>query len=255
MLRVGQEASESRAIDKKIINTWYDGSTFSILTKATLQKKHPSKPHILYSFRRCPYAIRARLAIAYSQVTVELREILLADKPSELIEISPKATVPILQLSNGHILDESLDIMFWAITKQSANALHLPQYTNYHQIELIRENDFDFKQHLDHYKYADRYPEHPQIFYRKQGEFFLTKLEKILSNQTFLMGRTLSIIDYAIFPFVRQFAYVDKTWFDQSRYLQLKKWLNNNLEAAIFSQVMQKTPQWKAGTKGITFPA
>jgi len=219
-----------------------------------LQPANPSQPHILYSFRRCPYAIRARLAITYSQTTVELREVILADKPIELIGISPKATVPVLQLSNGNILDESLDIMFWATTKHAANALHLPQYTSYHHIELIKENDFQFKQHLDHYKYADRYPEHPQIFYRKQGEIFLSKLEQLLSHQRFLMGETLSIVDYAIFPFIRQFAHVDKTWFDQSHYSKLKQWLENNLASTIFSQVMQKTPQWKSGTSGITFP-
>ena len=209
---------------------------------------------ILYSFRRCPYAIRARLAIVYSRTPVELREILLKDKPLELLEISPKATVPVLQLNNKTVLDESLDIMYWALTKNAADDLHSPLLPNDNQLDLITENDTVFKVHLDHYKYADRFPAYYKIVYRQRGEVFLSQLEQTLTRRKFLGGHQLGLVDYAICPFIRQFSLVDKVWFEQSHYGKLQQWLSDILASDIFSRVMQKYPQWKTGEQGVTFP-
>lgn len=201
---------------------------------------------ILYSFRRCPYAIRARLAIKMSQIKLELREVVLADKPSEMLTASPKATVPVLVLPDGTVIDESIDIMYWALNQHdpgnwlSENADVVKQ-TN----QLVNLNDNEFKLHLDHYKYADRFPDKSKHDYRKQGEVFLQQLESLLSENQFLLGDRVTLSDIAIFPFVRQFAFVDKDWFEQSHYKKLQQWLENILKSDLFKQVMIKRPQWK----------
>ena len=134
---------------------------------------------ILYSFRRCPYAIRARLAIYVSNTKVELREVKLADKPKELISCSPKGTVPVLQLTDGTIIDESKDIMLWALNKNDPNNWLVSRKVEKQETNrLIDINDNEFKQYLDHYKYADRFPEQTIEYYRQQGEVFLQLLEK-----------------------------------------------------------------------------
>jgi len=209
---------------------------------------------IIYSFRRCPYAMRARMAIAYSQISVEMREVFLKNKPIELISISPKATVPVLLLENGIVLEESLDIMYWAIAKNDPQNINIHDCTDLKTISLIKENDEDFKKHLDHYKYADRFPEYDQLYYRTQGEIFLKKLENLLTKHNYLNGENLSIVDYAIFPFIRQFAHVDKTWFDHSEYDHLRNWLNRFLNSKLFLLVMKKYPQWKLEDELVTFP-
>jgi len=209
---------------------------------------------ILYSFRRCPYAMRARMAISYSQITVELREVILKDKPLQLLEISPKATVPVLQLSNGQVIEESLDIMYWALKINDPQTINLSDSEIFQQNELILDNDYKFKKYLDHYKYADRFPEHDQLFYRKKGEYFLEKLDDILKHQAFLMGKQLSVIDFSIFPFIRQFVHVDKAWFDQSEFNHLRKWLNYFLTSDIFNSVMHKFNQWNPNNEKLLFP-
>ena len=201
---------------------------------------------VLYSFRRCPYAIRARLAINVSNTKVELREVKLADKPKELIACSPKGTVPVLQLTNGTIIDESKDIMLWALNENDPNNWLLSgtvekQETN----RLIDINDNEFKQYLDHYKYADRFPEQTMEYYRQQGEVFLQLLEKKLNETKYLISDTISLADMAIFPFIRQFAYVDKDWFDQTDYKKLQAWLNYFLNTSIFKKTMEKQPVWE----------
>jgi len=201
---------------------------------------------VLYSFRRCPYAIRARLAINVSNTKVELREVKLADKPKELIACSPKGTVPVLQLTNGTIIDESKDIMLWALKVNDPNNWLLSgtvekQETN----RLIDINDNEFKQYLDHYKYADRFPEQTMEYYRQQGEVFLQSLEKKLNETKYLISDTISLADMAIFPFIRQFAYVDKDWFDQTDYKKLQAWLNYFLNTSIFKKTMEKQPVWE----------
>lgn len=201
---------------------------------------------ILYSFRRCPYAIRARLAINISNIKVELREVKLADKPEELIACSPKGTVPVLQLADGTIIDESKDIMVWALEHHDPqNWLVSGTVEKQETNRLIDFNDNEFKQHLDHYKYADRFPEQTTEYYRQQGEFFLQLLEKKLNETKYLIRDTISLADMAIFPFIRQFAYVDKNWFDQSKYKKIQAWLNYFLNTSIFKKTMKKQPVWE----------
>jgi len=207
---------------------------------------------VLYSFRRCPYAMRARMAIAYSQVSVEIREVVLKDKPAEMLLASPKGTVPVL-LADNQVIEESLDIMFWALSKNDPDGINLSDLSS-HDSELIVKNDEVFKVHLDHYKYADRFPYCDQQHYRSQGEVFLTQIDTLLSNRPYLGGGNMSVVDMAIFPFIRQFAFVDKNWFDQSPYVFLKQWLGKFLEAELFKSVMQKIPQWHAGDKIALFP-
>ena len=201
---------------------------------------------ILYTFRRCPYAIRARLAINVGNIKVELREVKLADKPKELIACSPKGTVPVLQLTDGTIIDESKDIMLWALKENDpSNWLVTETVKKQETNRLIDINDNEFKQNLDHYKYADRFPEQTMEYYRQQGEIFLQLLEKKLNETKYLISDTISLADMAILPFIRQFAYVDKDWFDQTDYKKLQAWLNYFLDASIFKKTMEKQPVWE----------
>lgn len=203
---------------------------------------------ILYSFRRCPYAIRARLAINISNTMVELREVKLADKPKELISCSPKGTVPVLQLADGTIIDESREIMLWALKENDPNNWLVSGTVEKQETTgLIDLNDNEFKQHLDHYKYADRFPEQTMEYYRQQGEIFLQLLEEKLNKNNYLISDTISLADMAIFPFIRQFAYVDKDWFDQTDYKKLQGWLNQLLDEPLFQKTMKKHPVWVSG--------
>ena len=201
---------------------------------------------ILYSFRRCPYAIRARLALKRSHIQVELREVVLSAKPQQMLDISPKATVPVLQLQDGMVIDESREIMLWALKQNDPQGwlLHGQQDE---VAALIDFNDGEFKSQLDHYKYAERFPEMPMAAYRKQAEDFLSRLEQRLLKNRYLFGESISVADMAIFPFIRQFAYVDKPWFDASPYKNLNQWLQGLLDDELFSLVMPKFPQWQAG--------
>jgi len=212
------------------------------------------KKPILYSFRRCPYAMRARMALAYSQQVVEIREIVLRDKPKSLLEYSPKGTVPVLFLYDGSVLEESLDIMLWALTKNDPEHWLPDSKTKSIEMKnLIQQCDGEFKTYLDHYKYADRYPEHSATEYRQLGESFLQLLNQRLSTQTYLYGPKISLADIAIFPFIRQFAHVDKAWFDQSEYEHLKMWLAHHLASEYFLCIMQKLPQWREGDQATLF--
>jgi glutathione S-transferase len=197
---------------------------------------------ILYSYRRCPYAMRARMAICAARIAVEVREISLREKPPHLLQISPKGTVPVLQLPDGTVLEQSLDIMQWALAQNDPQGwLNAdPEAVN----ALITINDGDFKKALDRYKYPDRYPEHTQAFYREQGEPFLQRLEAALGEHDYLLGDKPSMADVAIFPFIRQFAAVDAEWFARSPYPKLRVWLEGWLESPLFAQVMQKFPTY-----------
>ena len=179
----------------------------------------------LYSFRRCPYAMRARLALYGSGMEVELREVVLRDKPVELQELSPKATVPVLVTVEGQVIDESLDIMLWALGQSDPEKWLLQGTELKKAIALIDQNDGEFKHWLDHYKYADRFPEYPASYYREQAEMFIAQLEQKLTSQRYLMADRLSVADVAIFPFIRQFAHVDILWFDQAPYPKVQSWL------------------------------
>jgi len=205
---------------------------------------------VLYSFRRCPYAIRARMAIRYAGVKVEIREVLLADKPSEMVAASPKGTVPVVVLDKAKVMDESLDIMLWALAQNDPEHWLLDDdFSRKKSKELIDINDGTFKQHLDHYKYADRFPEQSMQTYRQLAEEFLQLLDDKLQQSTYLLSDKISITDIAIFPFIRQCASVDKQWFDKSQYFKLQQWLNRILESTLFIEVMEKYPRWPSGLK------
>lgn len=212
----------------------------------------PTLP-VLYSFRRCPYAMRARLAIALADCRVALREVVLKDKPAALLQVSPKATVPVLVQADGNFIEESLDIMLWT-TKNHAVWQALDQQQRQQAFTLIQENDVSFKQALDRYKYADRYPEHSEQYYRQQGEIFLSKLEQRLANQQGLLADSLTLADFAILPFVRQFALVDWQWFSSANYPQLQRWLNSFLQSDLFARIMIKYPPWQQGDDITLFP-
>lgn len=203
-----------------------------------------SEQPILYSFRRCPYAMRARLALSYAEQSVEHREVILRDIPQQMVDISPKATVPVMLLPDGTVIDESLDIALWALEQQDPQKLlgSLSQLSD--MLSLINENDNDFKPWLDKYKYADRHPDQTPEYYRAQGEAFLQKLEDRLDSNPYLFGGDIRLADIAIMPFVRQFAHVDKRWFEAADYPCLQRWLSQWLASDTFNQVMTKYPQW-----------
>lgn len=193
---------------------------------------------LLYSFRRCPYAIRTRMIINYCHFPVEIIEIDLKNKPAKLIEISRKATVPVLHLQDGKVIDESRDIIKYVLDETKNEDL-IP--TDKEEGEkLIDENDNYFKIYLDKYKYPDRQTEDSSQNHRQKAEIFLKKLEEILNKSKFLFQSKISYIDICILPFIRQFAFVDKVWFDNSEYKNLKIWLDYFLNSEIFLNIMKK---------------
>ncbi|WP_448118653.1 glutathione S-transferase [Pseudomonas serbica] len=195
----------------------------------------------LYSFRRCPYAMRARMALRYCEVPVDIVEVSLKAKPAEMLALSSKGTVPVLDV-DGQVIDESLDIMRWAVARHDPQDWLLkddPQ--GQLAIEaLIEENDQHFKVHLNRYKYAERYPEQPMAFYRAEGEVFLRKLDELLEGRDYLLTDHPSLADVALMPFIRQFAHVDREWFAQTPYRRLQAWLQRFLESDLFTSIMKK---------------
>lgn len=209
----------------------------------------------LYSFRRCPFAIRARMAVSCAGLQVELREVVLREMPEQLLAISPKGTVPVLQLPDGTLIDESRDIMQWALTlNDPENWMPQGDERQAGTAHLIDENDGPFKYFLDRYKYAERYPEASAADYREKCEAFLVELEGRLSVTANLLGEAVSIADIAIFPFIRQFAHVDKPWFDQTPYPSLQYWLAGFIASSLFADVMHKYSQWHEGDAAVVFP-
>ncbi|MCF5140491.1 glutathione S-transferase [Pseudomonas sp. PA-6-1D] len=192
---------------------------------------------LLYSFRRCPYAMRARLALRYSGVPVQIIEVSLKAKPAEMLALSPKGTVPVLCVG-GQVIEESLEIMHWALAQHDPDDWLLQGDPRVQ--ELIAENDQVFKYHLNRYKYAERYPEQPMEYYRAEGEVFLQKLEALLARNDYLLAEHLSLADMALAPFVRQFAHVDREWFACTPYHRLQTWLQRFLESPLFVAVMAK---------------
>lgn len=197
---------------------------------------------ILYSYRRCPYAMRARMALKVASVEVEIREISLREKPKHMLAISPKGTVPVLVPAENQIIDESLDIMIWSLNQHDPKGWLSVDMASAQA--LIEENDTSFKKALDRYKYADRFPERTQEDYRQDGEIFLAKLEMMLANQDYLLKQTPTIVDIAIFPFIRQFRGVDLQWFESSTYINLNRWINKLIESELFLSIMQKHPTY-----------
>ena len=209
----------------------------------------------LYSFRRCPYAMRARLGIWLAQCTVELREIILKHKPLAMLEASPKGTVPVLILQDGTVIDESLDIIKWALQQNDPLDLRRLDHPTQQALtaSLIQQNDNDFKPYLDKYKYADRHPEQHAEDYREQGEHFIARLEQQLQVGPYLLGERLSLADIAIFPFIRQFAHVDLPWWQQAPYPKVQTWLQALLNSEMFNAIMVKYPTWLDSGEAVIF--
>jgi len=205
------------------------------------EREHP----ILYSFRRCPYAMRARMALHYAGVQCEVREVDLRHKPSTMLDISPKGTVPALQLPDGRVIDESLDIIRWALDQSDPAGWSRPDHKAMQL--LIDQNDGHFKCHLDRYKYADRYGDRDGKTHFRQACDFLAGLEQRLAQTVFLFGDTASLADVALFPFVRQFAAVDRAAFVALPMPHLQQWLSGWLNDAWFTSIMVKQQPWQAG--------
>ncbi|MFJ2711125.1 glutathione S-transferase [Pseudomonas sp. NPDC087346] len=191
----------------------------------------------LYSFRRCPYAMRARMALRYSGVAVNIVEVSLKAKPAEMLALSPKGTVPVLD-ADGRVLEESLEIMRWALAQNDPDNWLLDGDSRI--AELNEANDQVFKVHLNRYKYAERYPEQPMEVYRAEGSLFLHKLDELLKDRDYLLTEHPSLADIALLPFVRQFAHVDREWFAQTPYVRLQAWLQRFLDSDLFTAIMKK---------------
>jgi glutathione S-transferase len=207
---------------------------------------------ILYSLQNCPYAMRARLGILLAKQAVMLRAIDLRNKPPEMLAVSPKGTVPVLVVDNTQnpgqatVIDESLDIMLWALSLSDPDNLlysdepsQLPS-----MLSLIGRFDNEFKKHLENYKSAKRYHEESKTDHRKQCEAFIIELESRLSKHKYLMGDKPSLVDYAILPYLRQFARVERQWYTQASYPHLQHWLKGHLTSQLFSKAMIKHPLW-----------
>jgi|TARA_B110000263_G_C15168870_1_gene445945 glutathione S-transferase len=193
---------------------------------------------VLYSFRRCPYAIRARLALLHSNSKVELREVVLRDRPPSLLEYSPKGTVPVLVLPNGEILEESMDIMLWCIGEE----MLIGDWQ-----ELVELNDNEFKGNLDRYKYPDRFDDVVSMeFHRNKCLEVLNSFDRRLDGE-FMMGNELSIADFVLVPFIRQFANTDRDWFQQQDIPSVKRWMEGILKSELFISSMTKYDQWHEG--------
>lgn len=196
---------------------------------------------VLYSFRRCPYAMRARLALAISETPYVLREVVLARKPEAMLEASPKGTVPVLVLANGTVIDESIEIMRWALAQNDPEG-----WLDRDDAALIERNDGPFKHDLDRYKYPDRH-DSDAMAHRERGMEFLSLLDERLSHDAQLCGSTRGIADAAIMPFVRQFAAVDRDWFAGQPIPHLQKWLAEHLASPLFAAVMARFDPWSPG--------
>ncbi|MBY0410170.1 MAG: glutathione S-transferase [Burkholderiaceae bacterium] len=231
----------------------------------------PERPRlpVLYSFRRCPYAMRARLALAVSDQACELREVVLRSKPQGLLDASPKATVPVLVLppcpappknypspaSQSQVLEQSLDIMLWALHQYDPGAWLLPSHgTLADMLALIAECDGPFKKALDRCKYPSRYPEANPVQERAAASTWLLTLEARLAAAPYLHGHHAALADMAIAPFVRQFAAIDTVWWAAQPWPHLQAWLVQWQASDLLASVMHKLPAWVDGTVGVVFP-
>jgi len=197
---------------------------------------------ILYSYRRCPYAMRARIALQYAGISLEHREISLRDKPKAMLLVSPKGTVPVLCV-DGQVIDQSLDIMQWALQKSDPDGwLNVDEKLANSWIEI---NDGQFKVLLDQYKYPNRHPELNQGEVLDAAiELMLKPMETNLQQTQYLIGNQMSWVDVAIFPFIRQFAGVNPQRFEELPLPGTRKWLTQHLESELFQSVMEKHPTW-----------
>lgn len=221
---------------------------------AVMTTAEPELP-VLYSFRRCPYAMRARLAIKVSGIRCELREVALKQKPQAMLTLSPKATVPVLALTDGTVLEQSLDIMDWALRINDPHAWLIPEHDTVDGMRaLVSAFDNAFKHHLDRYKYASRFPETVADQERDAAARLLAPLEARLLEGAYLFGNRQSLADIAIAPFIRQFANTDRDWFDHQPWPRLLYWLNAFTESPLFASIMDKYPPWTPEDDLTVFP-
>ena len=215
---------------------------------------HKSKNNlpILYSFRRCPYAMRARMAIHISDQRCELREVLLRNKPPSMLQYSAKGTVPVLILQDGKVIDESLDVIDWALNLNDPDDWQRSKDTKKTK-ELIKINDGEFKYHLDRYKYSKRYDNEDPEFHRKKCLKFIESINNELNNSKYIFDDNISYADIVLLPFIRQFRIADIEWFDSLPYDNLKKWLSSFLNSSLLNSIMKKYDLWKEGDKSIVF--
>ena len=215
---------------------------------------HKSKNNlpILYSFRRCPYAMRARMAIHTSGQKCELREVLLRDKPPSMLEYSAKGTVPVLILQDGKIIDESLDVIDWALNLNDPDNWQRSKDTEKTK-ELIKINDGEFKYHLDRYKYSKRYDNEDPEFHRKKCLKFIESINNELNNSEYIFDDNISYADIVLLPFIRQYRIADIEWFDSLPYNNLKKWLSSFLDSYLLNSIMKKYDLWKEGDEVTIF--
>ena len=215
----------------------------------------PALP-VLYSFRRCPYAMRARLALAVSGQACELREVVLKNKPQSLLQVSPKATVPVLVLPSGQVLDQSLDVMLWALAQHDPEGWLAPSEGSVQDmLAWIAECDGPFKQALDRCKYPSRYPDANVEGERAKAVAWLSTLElRLCAPRPYLFGNHAALADMAIAPFVRQFAGIDVGWWTTQPWPRLQAWLAQWQASALLASVMHKLPAWVDGTEGARFP-
>lgn len=202
---------------------------------------------ILYSFRRCPYAMRGRMALQASGADYEHREVVLRDKPQAMLDASPKGTVPVFITNDNNVIDESLDVMRWALGHNDPHGWLDCKRDK--ADTLIAANDGPFKHHLDRYKYASRYKDDAargdvDLSHRAAAEEHLQNLESHLSESDYLLGGKQTIADIAIFPFIRQFANTDRGWWDSNAYPRVRNWLERHINSDLFKTIMEKHPQW-----------
>lgn len=203
---------------------------------------------ILYSFRRCPYAMRGRMGLKASGLTYEHREIILRDKPQEMLDASPKGTVPVFIKEDGAVIEESLDLLNWALSQNDPFGwldCDLDRANS-----LITANDTGFKHHLDRYKYASRYSDDARrgdtdLSHRLEAEKHIQNLENRLLDGPYLLGEKQSLADIAIFPFIRQFSNVEPNWWGSAPYPNARNWLTRHIESTLFTDIMTKHPLWK----------
>jgi len=225
----------------------------SMPTLDVAQTEHP----LLYTFRRCPYAMRARMALQASGKICELREVVLRDKPSHFKEISPKATVPVVMYDSDKVLEESIDVMLWALDDNDPQNWLTPDAGSYDgMLKLIARCDGDFKHNLDRFKYPNRYEDEGAVAeeHREQGAVFLRELDERLAQSSWLFGERPSLADVAIAPFVRQFANHQRPWFDEQPWPHLRAWLDSFMASGLFQSVMKKYPKWHPGDPVTLFP-
>ena len=210
---------------------------------------------ILYSFKRCPYAMRARMALLLAGIKCELREVRLNNKPEQMLEVSPKGTVPVLVLENK-VIDESNDIINWVLNKHKIFEVNLSNEKSNLTKDLIKLFDEKFKFHLDRYKYATRYENSDKDLHRSECLDMLIDLEKIVPESNWIFGEDINKLDISILPFIRQFRIADTAWFDSREDIKkLQNVLNNLLESKLFEDVMYVYDVWKKNSEPVYFPA